>query len=150
MPNPVNASAASRAHILFARYDESHRHPRNKAIHAVCVPAITWSVLAALWAWTPAAAMALVLAAMVFYVRMSVPIAVGMLGAVVLLLAPLPLLTQHLAAVAATVFVLAWIGQFIGHRIEGRKPSFFEDAGFLLVGPAWLLAAVYRRLGIAY
>jgi len=52
--------------------------------------------------------------------------------------------------VAATVFVAAWIGQFIGHRIEGKKPSFLEDLRFLLIGPAWLLAFVYRRLGIPY
>jgi len=51
---------------------------------------------------------------------------------------------------AIVVFVVAWIGQFIGHKIEGRKPSFFEDLKFLLVGPAWLLSFVYRRLGIAY
>ena len=41
---------------LFARYGESHRNPANKAIHWVCVPLITWSVLAALWAASPVAA----------------------------------------------------------------------------------------------
>jgi uncharacterized membrane protein YGL010W len=53
-------------------------------------------------------------------------------------------------AVAGGVFVLAWIGQFVGHMIEGRKPSFFEDVKFLLVGPAWLLGFIYRRAGIPY
>ena len=52
--------------------------------------------------------------------------------------------------VAAAVFIVAWIGQFIGHAIEGRKPSFFEDVKFLLVGPAWLLHFIYRRAGIPY
>ena len=42
------------------------------------------------------------------------------------------------------VFVLAWIGQFIGHLIEGKRPSFFKDLQFLLIGPAWLMAFVYR------
>ena len=51
---------------------------------------------------------------------------------------------------SVAVFVLAWIGQFIGHHIEGRKPSFFKDLQFLLIGPLWLLAAAYRRAGIAY
>ena len=63
---------------------------------------------------------------------------------------PLTQLRGNALAVAAVVFVLAWVGQFIGHLIEGRKPSFFEDVKFLLVGPAWLLASVYRRAGIRY
>ena len=56
----------------------------------------------------------------------------------------------RLVVLATAVFVVAWIGQFIGHKIEGKKPSFFEDLKFLLVGPAWLLGFVYRRLGIPY
>ena len=48
------------------------------------------------------------------------------------------------------VFVVAWIGQFAGHQVEGRKPSFFDDLKFLLIGPAWLLGFVYRRLHIRY
>ena len=49
-----------------------------------------------------------------------------------------------------TVFILAWIGQFIGHKIEGKKPSFFEDIQFLLIGPAWLLSFIYKKLGIKF
>jgi uncharacterized membrane protein YGL010W len=48
------------------------------------------------------------------------------------------------------IFVLAWIGQFIGHAIEGKRPSFFKDLQFLMIGPMWLLALLYRRLGIRY
>ena len=48
------------------------------------------------------------------------------------------------------VFVVAWIGQFVGHRIEGRRPSFLEDVRYFLVGPAWLLGSAYRKLGIGY
>jgi uncharacterized membrane protein YGL010W len=66
------------------------------------------------------------------------------------MIAPLPLLGEWLLPGAIAVFVAAWIGQFIGHRIEGRKPSFLDDLKFLLVGPAWLLAYVYRRLGLRY
>ena len=46
------------------------------------------------------------------------------------------------------IFIVAWIGQFIGHKIEGKKPSFFEDLQFLLIGPAWLLSFIYNKLGI--
>jgi uncharacterized membrane protein YGL010W len=135
---------------LFERYGESHRNPRNKAIHWICVPLIVWSVLAALWAWSPVAAYAGIALAMAYYAWLSPAIAVGMLSVVALMVYPLTLLGTHVITVAIVVFVLAWVGQFIGHRIEGKKPSFFEDISFLLVGPAWLLGFVYRRFGIAY
>lgn len=135
---------------LFDRYGESHRHPVNKAIHWVCVPLITWSVVAFFWAWSPFAAYVFVALAVVFYLWLSPTIALGMLAVTAALVYPMLLLGRHVLVVAVIVFVGAWIGQFIGHRIEGKKPSFFEDLQFLLVGPAWLLAAAYRRLGIPY
>ena len=58
---------------------------------------------------------------------------------------PFPLWVTSLA-----IFLIAWIGQFIGHVIEGRQPSFFKDLQFLLIGPLWLLAAAYRRLSVSY
>jgi len=142
----------SRIEPLFERYGESHRHPANKAIHWVCVPLITWSALAALWAWTPAAAAAMVVVATAFYARLSPALAVGMVVVSAVMLCPLPFFPSRAALLtgAAGVFVAAWIGQFVGHHIERRKPSFVEDLKFLLVGPAWLLAFVYRRLGIGY
>ena len=139
-----------RIDALFARYGESHRNPANKAIHWVCVPLITWSVVAALWAWSPVVAYVGIALALGFYAWLSPTIAMGMLSVLALMVFPLTQLRGNALAVAAVVFVLAWVGQFIGHLIEGRKPSFFEDVKFLLVGPAWLLASVYRRAGIRY
>jgi uncharacterized membrane protein YGL010W len=135
---------------LFERYGESHRNGANKAIHWVCVPLITWSVLAALWAASPAAACVGIGLAIAFYAWLSLPIAAGMLAASALMVLPLPWLGPNTLPAAAGVFVLAWIGQFVGHAIEGRKPSFFDDVKFLLVGPAWLLHFLYRKAGIAY
>ena len=135
---------------LFSRYGESHRNPTNKAIHWICVPLITWSLLAALWAWTPLAVYVLIALAVVFYISLSLPIAIGMLVVSALMVLTLTIVTEHLLTLSLVVFVIAWIGQFIGHKIEGKKPSFFEDIKFLLIGPAWLLGFVYRRLGIAY
>lgn len=135
---------------LFERYGESHRHPTNKAIHWVCVPLITWSLLAMLWVVSPAATYVFIALALAFYLWLSPALAVGMLAVVAVMVYPLTWLGPQTLAVAIAVFVGAWIGQFVGHRIEGRKPSFFEDLKFLLVGPAWLLGFVYRRLGIGY
>ena len=135
---------------LFARYAESHRDPRNKAIHWVCVPLITWSMLAILWWFSPVAAYVLIGVAMLFYLRLSITIAIGMLVVTALMVVPLSQLGDATLPVAIAVFVAAWVGQFVGHRIEGKKPSFVEDVRFLLVGPAWLLADAYRRFGIPY
>jgi uncharacterized membrane protein YGL010W len=59
-------------------------------------------------------------------------------------------LSTPLWILCAAIFVVAWIGQFIGHAIEGAKPSFFKDMQFLMIGPLWLMSFVYRRLGIPY
>ncbi|MFO1314601.1 MAG: Mpo1-like protein [Burkholderiales bacterium] len=135
---------------LLERYGESHRHPANKAIHWVCVPLITWCVLGFFWAASPVVAYALIALAVAYYVTLSPALAAGMLGVSAVLVYPLTLLGPHVLATAVVVFVLAWIGQFAGHRIEGRKPSFLDDVRFLLIGPVWLLADVYRRAGIRY
>ena len=52
-------------------------------------------------------------------------------------------------AICIGIFVLAWIGQFYGHNIEGKKPSFLKDLQYLMIGPAWLMSFVYKKLGIA-
>jgi len=135
---------------LFGRYGESHRNPTNKAIHWICVPLITWSLLAALSAWPPLAVYVLIALAFVSYISLSLPIAIGMLVVSAAMVLTLTIVTEHLLALSLVVFAIAWIGQFIGHKIEGKKPSFFQDLKFLLIGPAWLLGFVYRRLGIAY
>lgn len=140
-------------------YGESHRNPVNKALHWVCVPAIVLS-LAALLAEIPAPmpepmdwALLVLLAAVLFYLRLSRPLAVGMAVFVLLVLLGIDGLAQLPWPVwqsAGVIFVVAWVGQFIGHAIEGRRPSFFQDLQFLMIGPLWLLAALYRRLGIRY
>lgn len=135
---------------LFERYGESHRNRANKAIHWVCVPLITWSVLAALWAVAPVVAYTGIVLAIAFYAWLSPAIAVGMLAVLAAMVSLVFALGDNVWVVAGAVFVVAWIGQFIGHAIEGKKPSFFEDVKFLLVGPAWLLGFVYRKVGIAY
>jgi uncharacterized membrane protein YGL010W len=108
---------------LFARYGESHRNPANKAIHWICVPLIVWSALAALWAWSPMAAYMGIGLALAFYAWLSPSIALGMLVVFGMMVYPLTLLGSRVLIVAAVVFVVAWIGQFVGHLIEGRSRS---------------------------
>ncbi len=135
---------------LFNRYSEYHRNPVNKAVHWLCVPMIVWSVLGMLWSASPMVAYVGIGAAMLFYAWLSPPLAIGMLGVIALMVYPLTLLGDRVLVISVAVFLAAWIGQFIGHLVEGRKPAFLEDVRSLLVGPAWLLGFIYRRMGIAY
>jgi uncharacterized membrane protein YGL010W len=135
---------------LFDRYGESHRDPTNKSIHWICVPLITWSVVGLLWAASPFAAGFAIAAAIAFYFWLSPALALGMLIVLGAMAYAAALVGPALWMVSIVVFILAWIGQFIGHQIEGKSPSFFEDVKFLMVGPAWLLGSVYRRFAIVY
>ena len=155
-------------HQWIQEYGKSHQNPSNKAIHWVCVPLIMLSLLSLISLipfpidsiklfttksnaieldWT-----FLFLAfSVIFYLRLSISIAIGMLLVAVLMLASISwieFLDPSIWRLSLTIFVLAWIGQFIGHKIEGEKPSFFEDLQFLLIGPAWLLSFIYKKLGI--
>jgi uncharacterized membrane protein YGL010W len=129
---------------LFERYGQYHRDPLNKAIHWVCVPLILWSVLGILWAFSPVAAWIAIAVSAVFYLT------VGMLAITALMAWALRYLGDHVLPVSLIVFAAAWIGQFIGHAIEGRKPAFVDDLRSFLVAPAWLLGDLYRRLGVRY
>lgn len=147
----------------FDEYAASHQNPANKALHWVCVPLIVWSLIGLLWS-LPAPGRAqleyanwasyAVAAAVIYYAMLSVPLALGILPLLAAMLLSVDALSQlsrvPLWAVSAAVFALAWVGQFIGHAIEGKRPSFFRDVQFLLIGPIWLLASVYRRAGIPY
>jgi uncharacterized membrane protein YGL010W len=60
------------------------------------------------------------------------------------------IISIRLEWIAGALFVFAWVFQFAGHEVEGKKPSFFKDLQFLLIGPAWLMHFLFRRLGIPY
>lgn len=151
-------------HQWLDEYGESHQNPVNKRIHWVCVPAIVLSVIGLLWSIPVPAAFAeispalnwavlVAMAAVVYYFLLSVPLALGAAAVLALLLlaaAGLDRLATPLWVTSVVIFVVAWIGQFIGHHIEGKKPSFFKDLQFLMIGPLWLLAAAYRGAGLRY
>ena len=137
--------------VLLAKYAESHRNPVNELIHFVCIPAIVFSLLGILWALHPVVALAVVAGALVYYGRLSRPFALGMAAMSAVMLGLLSMLPEGTVLVTSIgVFVLAWIGQFIGHHIEGKKPSFFDDLRFLLIGPQFVLSFFYRRIRLAW
>lgn len=137
--------------ILLAKYAESHLHPVNEIIHCICVPAIVFSFLGLIWAGHPLAAYAAVMTSLIYYFFLSPRFALGMLLMSALILAVLQYLPQdRIWQISLVVFIVAWIGQFIGHKIEGKKPSFFDDIRFLLIGPLFVLGFLYRRIGIRH
>ena len=152
--------------LLFAEYAQSHQNETNKLIHWICVPLIFWAILG-FFSLIPAphfflkyfgaisiASLVAIFLVSVFYFRLSWRIA--------LIMVVIMLLFEHFIyfinitfgskswIIFLAVFVLSWIGQFYGHKIEGRKPSFLKDLQFLLIGPIWLLHFILKKLHLKY
>ncbi|MGB0176451.1 MAG: DUF962 domain-containing protein [Owenweeksia sp.] len=155
-------------HTWFSEYGVSHQNNTNKLIHWVCVPLIFFSILGLLAA-IPADGLkalfpleiqpyihfgtVLIILALIFYIRLSPLMSIGLFLFSLLCLQGIVWIQSSnlpLWAVCIFIFVTAWIGQFIGHKIEGKKPSFIKDLQFLLIGPAWLMGFIYRKLNIPY
>lgn len=151
---------------LFSEYAESHQNHTNKMIHWICVPLIFWSILGFI-SLIPAphfflkyfgamslVSLAAVLLVTLFYLKLSWRIALIMV--VIMLLFQYFIYFVNITfeqkswLVFLAVFILSWIGQFYGHKIEGKKPSFLKDLQFLLVGPIWLLSFVMKKFGLKY
>lgn len=156
--------------IYFDKYAESHQNPTNKLIHWICVPLIVFSLLGLVWAvpfphlgflgqynsfinW----ASLLIAFSIYYYYRLSPMLSYLMLLIVFVFSYGIIDLANWqktggppLWETSLIVFVIAWAGQFIGHKIEGKKPSFLDDLKFLLIGPIWLLHFILKKLSIRY
>ena len=153
---------------LLSEYGESHQNATNKAIHWVCVPLIFFSVVgliasipsgivqSILGEGNPYAnwATVVLIIATAYYVTLSIPLSIGMVVFAIACLMMVGMIVRlniaPLWAVCLSIFIVAWIGQFYGHKVEGKKPSFFKDLQFLLIGPAWLMHFLYKKIGIPY
>lgn len=149
-------------------YGKSHQNPTNKLIHWFCVPLIFFSLLGLLASiplnFTSSLipqyllpflhfGTLLIFIGLIFYIRLSISMAIGIFSFSLLCLQGIVWINsteQSLWLVSLIIFAGAWVGQFIGHKIEGAKPSFLEDLKYLMIGPAWLLAFIYEKLGIRY
>ena len=142
-------------------YGESHKNETNKTIHWVCVPTIFFSIVGLLYgiklpfsiAGVPLnVAMMTMILIILYYFSLSRTLWIGMLffGIACLLLCYLVELSGFIPLwlLSIILFVVAWIGQFYGHKVEGKKPSFLKDLHYLMIGPAWLMSSIYKKLGI--
>ena len=151
---------------LFTEYAESHQNEKNKLIHWICVPLIFWSILGFI-SLIPAphfflkyfgaisiiSAIAIILVT-IYYFSLSWRTALIMIFIMLLLEHFVYFINisfeQQSWIFFLAVFILSWIGQFYGHKIEGKKPSFLKDLQFLLIGPISLLHFVLKKLGLKY
>ncbi|PIK15165.1 Mpo1-like protein [Halobacteriovorax sp. JY17] len=147
----------------LSEYGESHRNKTNQVIHKVCVPAIEFSLLGILWLiptpssfWSiPYLNWATLFCAFALLFYLSLKSARYFIGSVLMLI-PMLVVINYLRVNFGGIiiygfvglFIISWVGQFIGHRIEGKKPSFLKDLFFLLIGPLWVLRSLYRKIGI--
>src|SRR4051812_46174637 len=151
-------------HQWLDEYGASHRNHTNEFLHWICVPAIVMTVIGFLWSipvpsafdalspWLNWATISVALWLGYYFLlspSLGIGAPVGLLG-MLLIVRWLDSLAWPLWITCLGIFIVAWIGQFIGHSIEGTRPSFFKDVQFLLIGPIWLMSHVYRRLGLAY
>ena len=146
---------------LLNEYSESHQNRINKKIHWVCVPAIMFSLLGILWSlpfpvkisplinW----ATVLITLSIIYYFFLSWKLSIGMFFSslfMILILQWMDGFTVPLWQFAVAIFIMAWVGQFVGHHIEGKRPSFLKDIQFLLIGPVWLLVDIYRKFHLRF
>lgn len=147
---------SQRLHQLLDTYAETHQNPVNKRIHFICVPAIFMTIVWFLLALpTPQAlgmlnwAFVAMLIVYFYYRRLSRLVALGFFVMCVIswlsYMGWERLFPGTSLYAASAIFVLAWIGQFYGHHVEGKRPAFLQDLQFLLIGPAWILTKFYDR-----
>lgn len=155
---------------LLSEYAESHQKKLNIAIHYICVPLIFFSLIGLLAsipmpealtntlpnAIVPYAHLGtvVILFGLLYYLRLSLVLFIGMLLFSALVLLGIHQIAQANIAtlwlVMLIIFVVAWIGQFIGHNHEGKKPSFLKDLQFLMIGPAWTMSHLFDALKIKF
>lgn len=141
-------------------YAKYHKNKTNKIIHWICIPLIMFSLLGllslmTLFTYNSVAISALwffIIFAIGYYIKLSKSLALGMSIVSICFIYFIELINQNFInqkfEIFLGIFIISWIGQFIGHKIEGKKPAFVKDLQFLLIGPLWLLSYIYEKLGI--
>ena len=147
---PGDATSTRRVDQLLAHYAENHQNPRNEVIHFIAIPLVALSLLGMLFALHPYVAYAFLAASMVYYARLSMVFFASMALFSAAMLAVVFAMGSQVLPVSIAIFVGAWLLQFIGHKIEGKKPSFFEDLQYLWVGPLFVLSRLFGKLGVRW
>ncbi len=129
----------------FDEYSDSHQNKINKTIHWVCVPAILFSIIGIIAHFSALLTALLLVLTLVFYARLDLVLAIAM-TVLIAIMAWLIYILPVGVGFYIGVFIIAWIGQFYGHKVEGKKPFFFKDLQFLLIGPVWCMDAYLAKV----
>jgi uncharacterized membrane protein YGL010W len=149
-PSQSGSKPIRKVDQLLAHYASSHTHPTNELIHFAAIPLIMLSLCGLMFALHPWVAYTFIAASMLYYARLSVVFFVSMLIWSAAIIAIVHSMGSKVLIVSIIIFVGAWIMQFVGHKVEGKKPSFFEDIQYLWVGPMFVLSKLFIKLGIKW
>ena len=144
----------------LTQYAAYHRDRRNIATHFAGIPMIVFALVLALTACSvtvagvPITGAAVGCAALaIYYLRQDVRYGIAMALFLFALCAAASEMVPRLSAAgvagwAIAFFVVGWALQFLGHRFEGMKPAFYDDARQLFVGPLFMCAEASFMLGL--
>lgn len=152
----------SETHDWLKRYEDSHLELRYPMLYWAAVPMVVLGTVGVLWTlpvpgefyeispllnWGSA----FLMAAAVYYFIISVPLAIGMLPFTLGVAA-----WQHWLEtsdfsplrVSAGLLLAGIIGLWLGRRRQWSVGPLLQDLQMMMIGPAWLLSVLYRRIGI--
>jgi len=146
----------------LSEYHKYHKNSTNKLIHFICVPLIMLTLFGLISLINTSVSVMeyninilqiFIVSTLIYYMRLSLALSFGMLIISLLFYFIVfelkqTLMMNQLLLCYISIFVISWIGQFLGHKIEGKKPAFFKDLQFLLIGPLWIMSFIYNRLNI--
>jgi uncharacterized membrane protein YGL010W len=144
------SSTERRVDTLINHYGASHTNRTNELIHFIAIPLIMFSLSGLIYALSPIALYVFIAASLVYYARLSIVFLISMLIWSAGIIWVIEGMGSKLVVASVSIFVGAWILQFIGHKLEGKKPSFFEDIQYLWVGPLFVLSKLFMKLGIKW
>ena len=133
---------------LLESYEKNHQNPVNEVIHMIAIPLIMFSILGVTAAFDIFLEYILVGIVLFYYLKLSKTAALLMLVWLLSYLGLVALLKPYIFEISLLLFVLGWILQFLGHFIEGKRPSFFEDLRFFLIGPLFVVQKLISKFGI--
>lgn len=138
-------------HSYLTEYAESHQNTTNKLLHTICVPLITWSLIGFLHTFV-------ITGIHLSYIFVFCSLVYYSLFRKILIFATMALLSglclysyqwiENLTSTTVTIFLVGWVGQFYGHHLEGKRPSFLKDVSFLFIGPVWVLKKAFPKIDL--
>ena len=156
--------------VYFDKYNEYHTNQVNRIISYICIPVISFSILAFVWSlpfpdldflgknksflnWG-----SFLIAFTIYYYQRLSPILSYMMILVVFGFSYGIIQLEHwqkaggmvLPQVCVILFVAANILQLIGYKLEGKKTVLFFDFKFLLLSPLWVLSLILKKFNIKY